>query len=84
MAELQRTLGFDEALCGKLAECDGGTVFASGSVSREEFAGTLTGEYYEEGYPPARWYLIANLTRKPAEHPWDSVWCEAGFVFVIE
>lgn len=84
MRELERTAGFDETVAGKRAECDGGTVLASGGVSRDEFHGTLTGEYFEEGDPPSRWYRMANLTRKPADHIWDSVWCEQGFVFIVE
>lgn len=80
----QQTAGFDESRAGKRAECDGGTVFADGNVGREEFAGTLTGEYMEQGEPAWRWYRMTNLTQKPPDWVWDDVWCESGFLFVLE
>jgi hypothetical protein len=76
--------GFDPAVAGKRAECDGGSVDAEGHASREEFAGTLTGEYLEYGSPPQRWYLMAHLTFKPPYYDDDSVWCETGFLFVMD
>ncbi len=76
--------GFDPTLVGKRAECDGGSVDAEGRASREEFTGTLTGVYVDHGSPPTRWYLMTELTRKPPDYEWDSVWCESGFVFVME
>lgn len=79
------TSGFDEAMAGKRAECEGGMAQVGGEVgSREEFAGTLTGEYFDQGSPPWRWYLLARLTRKPADYEEDSVWCESGFLYVLE
>jgi hypothetical protein len=76
--------GFDPAMAGKRAECDGGSVDAEGRAGREEFAGTLTGDYMEHGSPPWRWYLMTQLTRKPPDYEWDAVWCESGFLFVVE
>lgn len=78
------TRGFDPALAGKRAECDGGSVDSEGRASREEFGGTLTGEYLEYGEPPQRWYLLTALTLKPPYYEEDSVWCETGFLFVME
>jgi hypothetical protein len=76
--------GFDPELAGKRAECDGGSVDAEGHASREEFAGTLTGVFMEHGSPPTRWYLMMALTLKPPYYEQDSVWCEQGFLFVME
>ncbi len=81
---LPRRPGFDEALAGKLAECDGGAVTAGGAASRQEFAGVLTGDYYDHGEPPWRWYLMNQLRRKPDGYEWDAVWCESGSLFVSE
>ena len=68
-----------------IAECDGGSVSSSGQAAREEFAGTLTGEYFEEGNPPWRWYFMNELTLKPDDHPeGEGVWCETGFLFVMD
>jgi hypothetical protein len=77
--------GFDPTMAGKRAECDGGgplpgTQFAG----RQEFTGTLTGDYIEHGDPPWRWYLMVDLVKKPANFCWDAVWCESGFLFVDE
>ena len=77
-------VGFDEALAGRRAECDGGSVNGQGVGSREEFHGTLTGEYWEIGTPPWRWYLMHKLTYKPPDFDDDGVWCEASFVFTVE
>jgi hypothetical protein len=77
--------GFDPALAGKQAECDGGMPVAGGAGgTREEYAGVLTGEYVDHGDPPWRWYRLAGLSRKPDGYPWDSVWCESGNLFVSE
>jgi hypothetical protein len=84
-APLPMRTGFDPAMAGRRAECDGGGPEPGGTVgSRDEFAGTLTGEYFEEGDPPWRWYLLADLTRKPTDYAEDSVWCESGFVFLVD
>ena len=42
--------GVDSAYAGKRAECDGGgPIPGTRMAGRQEFAGTLTGEYIEEG-----------------------------------
>ena len=77
--------GFDEALAGKQAECDGGAhVAGTRFAGRQEFAGVLTGEYVEHGDPPSRWLLLADLSSKPEGYPWDTVWCEFGNLFVLD
>ena len=70
-------------LAGKRAECDGGhLVPGSRFAGREDFAGTLTGEYVDHGDPPWRWYLLQDLTLTPEGYAHDSVWCESGNLFV--
>ena len=77
--------GLDPAIAGKRAECDGGGLVAGGRyAARQEFAGTLTGEYMDHGDPAWRWYLMTDLTRKPEGYVYDSVWCESGMVFLVE
>lgn len=76
--------GFDSAIAGKLAECDGGGLVTGGFPARQEFAGTLTGEYVDHGDPPWRWYLMVDLFRKPDGYPTDAVWCESASVFLID
>lgn len=77
--------GFDADLAGKRAECDGGAAIpGTHFVGREEFSGVLTGQYVDHGDPPWRWYLLADLDRKPPGYPADSVWCESGNLFVEE
>jgi len=77
--------GFDPAMAGKRAECDGGgPLLGTHYAVREEFTGTLTGEYVDHGDPPWRWYLMVDLTRKPEGYPADAVWCEANSIFLIE
>ena len=77
--------GFDTAMAGKRAECDGGgPVEGTRFAARQEFTGTLTGEYFDHGDPPWRWFLMVDLTKKPAGYGWDSVWCESGFIFLID
>jgi len=77
--------GFDPAIAGKRAECDGGGQIAGTRYAgRQEFTGTLTGEYVDHGDPPWRWYLMVDLTEKPEGYPADAVWCESGSVFVDE
>lgn len=44
----------------------------------------LTGQYVDHGDPPWRWYLLADLEKKPPGYPADSVWCESGSLFVME
>ncbi len=77
--------GFDGAMAGRVAECEGGGPAAGGAFGgREEFAGTLTGEYVDHGDPPWRWYRLVGLSRKPASYPWDAVWCESGSLFFAD
>lgn len=76
--------GFDPALAGVRAECDGGHLVAgSHFAGREDFAGTLTGEYVDHGDPPWRWFLLADLTLRPDGYAHDTVWCESGNLFVV-
>lgn len=75
--------GFDASRAGRRAECDGGGgVPGTRFAGREEFAGTLTGDYVDHGDPPWRWYLLAGLERKPEGYPGDAVWCESGSLFL--
>ena len=53
-------------------------------AGRQEFTGTLTGEYFDHGDPPWRWYLMTRLTRKPDNYEHDAVWCDAVSVFVTD
>ena len=58
--------GFDEAMAGKTAECDGGGhIPGTHYAGRQEFTGTLTGDYIDHGDPPWRWYLMTSLTNRP-------------------
>jgi hypothetical protein len=82
---VERRKGFDPEMAGKRAECDGGGHIAGTRYAgRQEFTGTLTGEFVDHGDPPWRWYLMVDLTRKPAGYPADSVWCESESVFVLD
>jgi hypothetical protein len=77
--------GFDSEMAGKKAECDGGGHIAGTRFAgRQEFTGTLTGEFVDHGDPPWRWYLMVDLTQKPEGYPADAVWCESGSVFLLE
>jgi len=77
--------GFDPALAGKRAECDGGSAIpGTRYAGREEFTGTLSGDYVDHGDPPWRWYLMRDLERRPPGYPADAVWCEAGSLFVLD
>ncbi len=72
-------------MAGKHAECDGGGGIAGTKYAgREEFAGTLTGEYIDHGDPPWRWYLMTDLTQKPDSYAEPTVWCQAGNLFLTE
>ena len=74
--------GFDEAKAGKVAECDGGGhIPGTHYAGRQEFTGTLTGDYYDHGDPPWRWYLMVDLVVKPAEFDGDAVWCLQGNLY---
>jgi hypothetical protein len=77
--------GHNPELAGKQAECDGGgPIWGTKYAGRQEFSGTLTGEYIDHGTPPWRWYLMVDLTRKPDNYPDQSVWCEADSVFLLD
>jgi hypothetical protein len=77
--------GFDASVAGKRAECDGGHAIAGTHfVGRQEFGGTLTGDYFDHGDPPWRWYLLTQLTLKPEGYPEESVWCESESLFIFE
>ena len=68
--------GFDEAMRGRRAECDGGKgIEGTHFAGRQEFAGTLTGRFRDFGDYPWRWYLMAELTRKPQGYAHELVWC---------
>lgn len=70
-------------MAGRRAECDGGhMVEGTHFAGREEFAGTLTGEFIEEGDPAWKWYRLTDLTTAPEGYPYGSVWCEAGNLYV--
>ena len=74
--------GFDPDLAGKKAECDGGgPVDGMNLASRQDFVGTLSGDYVDHGDPPWRWYLMKDLVRKPKGYGWDTVWCESGSLY---
>lgn len=77
--------GFDEQMAGKRAECDGGSAVEGRMyVGRQYFTGRLTGEYFDHGDPPWRWYLMVDLEEKPANYQWDSVWCESGNIYLFD
>jgi len=77
--------GFDPHMAGRRAECDGGGLVAGTRyAARQDFTGTLTGEFHDEGDPPWRWYLMNELTRKPADFPYAAVWCESESIFLLD
>ena len=77
--------GFDPAMAGKRAECDGGgPVAGTHFAGRQEFTGTLTGAYVDHGDPPWRWYLLTDLSRRPEGYPESSVWCESESLFLLD
>ncbi len=79
-----RRPGFNSAVKGKRAECDGGGLGPGGRyIQRQDFTGTLTGEFYDQGDPPWRWYLLTDLTDKPDGYPFEAVWCESESLFLI-
>lgn len=76
--------GFDPSKAGRRAECDGGHgVVGSHFAGREDFAGTLTGDYVDHGDPPWRWYLLGDLTVRPEGYIHETVWCEEGNLFLV-
>lgn len=76
--------GFDQALRGVRAECDGGRAIGNTKFAgRQEFTGTLTGEFRDYGPYPWRWYLLSQLTRKPEGFAYEAVWCDADSLTLI-
>lgn len=70
--------GFNAALRGLQVHCDGGGPIAGTHLAgRQNFAGTLSGDYRDFGPYPWRWYLLTTLTQKPDTYAHDAVWCEA-------
>lgn len=79
------TSGFNTAYAGRRAECDGGApVPGTHFAGRQDFAGTLTGDYRDFGDYPWRWYLLADLTLKPENYPYEAVWCDEGNLFLLD
>ncbi len=77
--------GFDEAMAGKRAECDGGgPVEGTRYAGHQQFSGRLTGEYFDHGDPPWRWYCLVDLTEKPPSYEYDAVWCESGSIYLAD
>jgi hypothetical protein len=77
--------GFEPSVAGKTAECDGGDAIPGTRLAgRQEFTGTLTGDYVDHGDPPWRWYLMRNLTRKPDQYQFEEVWCESESLFLSD
>lgn len=77
--------GFDPALAGRRAECDGGAALAGTRYAgRQFFAGTLTGDYRDYGDFPWRWYLMGELTKAPPGYPHEAVWCDSGSTEIDE
>ena len=77
--------GFNADHKGRRAECDGGApIPGTKYAGRQEFAGTLTGDYRDFGNYPWRWYLLAELTLKPNNYPHDAVWCDEGDLFLLD
>lgn len=79
----QEVRGFNPDYAGKHAECDGGGPIEGTRLSgRQDFAGTLTGEYVDHGDPPWRWYLMKDLTLKPQGCEDEAIWCLEGNLFL--
>jgi len=85
MERMPMRRAIDPDLAGRRAECDGGgPVPGTRFAAREEYAGTLTGEYVDHGDPPWRWYLLADLSHKPPGCAGDAVWCESESLFLVD
>jgi hypothetical protein len=75
--ELPYKSGFNADYCGRQAECDGGGREPNSKFAgRQDFAGTLTGDYRDFGDYPWRWYLMNQLTLKPRGFIHEAVWCD--------
>lgn len=78
-------LGFNPDYANRRAECDGGGPIKGTRLSgRQDFAGTLTGDYVDQGNPPARWYLMKDLTLKPPNCEDEAIWCLEGNLFLVD
>jgi hypothetical protein len=85
LVEIPTRHGCEASLAGRCAECDGGAAIpGTRYAGRAEFAGRLTGHWVDHGEPPWRWYLLADLFRKPEGWPSEGVWCESESVFLID
>jgi len=51
------------------------------AVGRQDYAGTLTGDYIDHSDPPWRWYLMKDLTLKPQGCEDEAIWCLEGNLF---
>ena len=87
---MERTYNVNHDLAGKRAECEGGMPVAGPPGgpdllgSREYFRGRLSGLYFDEGDPPWRWYELVGLESRPEDWTGDVVWCEEGFLFLMD
>ena len=78
--------GFAPEMQGRPAECDGGApIVGTKFAGRQEFTGTLTGAYRDFGGAYQwRWYLMAELTKKPPGYPHEAVWCDADSLTMLD
>lgn len=80
--------GFNPDYAGRRAECDGGGAIAGTRLAgRQDYAGTLTGDYIDHASgdaPPWRWYLMRDLTLKPQNCEDEAIWCLAGNLHLID
>ncbi len=77
--------GVEPEYAGRFAECDGGGPIHGGKYSgRQEFKGTLTGDFVDIGDPPSRWYLMVDLQDRPEGFEGEAVWCLSGNTFLGE
>ena len=84
-AGLEYVSGFDAAAQGRRAECDGGApIVGTNYAGRQEFAGRLTGHYRDYGKYAWRWYLLGELTKKPEGYGFETVWCDADSLYLVD
>ena len=77
--------GFAAEMQGRPAECDGGApIVGTNYAGRQEFTGTLTGSYRDFGPYPWRWFLMAELTKKPPGYAYEAVWCDEGSLTMLD
>lgn len=83
--DLDFVSGIAPEMQGRRAECDGGApIVGTKFAGRQEFAGTLTGHYRDYGKYAWRWYLMAELTKKPEGYAHEAVWCDADSLFMVD